>query len=477
MKQETRDKIKKYGKYARIFVEYLIWLLALVGVSAFAIYWCRANADYEQSEASPRVIARYNANNTDGNYYFTLNNPLSYIESLPNSVASAESKDIGFYFTNNSSSEDYYVYFGFTDTDDTLIYNGSSRYDIVRVRIRYINYQFGVYLVQLGYDWSNWINLYSSDNGYSSAITLRTSKPINLDYIYQNNDSATYHEFKDNAMFDYLFSEVYTEPFYFTENYNFSRLTSEVVTSERLIPPYNGVYNGVPGDEIIYFYVSVPFFSNNTYYVGIYFDLVQPIYVYKDSVLQVNTRGNMSQLMIRSVYYCSTACPSNGSDAYYTWVNTPSNKTLVCSKHIRNYETYNTGVSDVQAPVYDYQQYDWVSDVYQTCYFNENNLYDTYSYVLYPTDNTMWSNRLYYGLTLNDVLKNGYTDYEYARASDTVSVDDIGLGQVFDLYKVAFSGLIPIFNIQVIPGITLGLLIFLPIVATVIIVVLRLVKK
>lgn len=69
-----------------------------------------------------------------------------------------------------------------------------------------------------------------------------------------------------------------------------------------------------------------------------------------------------------------------------------------------------------------------------------------------------------------DLLNDTYLDFYSVSASATG-------GNVFDLIGNAFKSLVPILGIQVIPGIPIGLLVVLPITATILIVVIKLVRK
>lgn len=64
----------------------------------------------------------------------------------------------------------------------------------------------------------------------------------------------------------------------------------------------------------------------------------------------------------------------------------------------------------------------------------------------------------------------------YGDSFQTIT-SDIGLGGVFNLISQAFSAWLPILQIAVLPGITLGLLLFLPLIAGIIIFIIWIVKR
>lgn len=75
-------------------------------------------------------------------------------------------------------------------------------------------------------------------------------------------------------------------------------------------------------------------------------------------------------------------------------------------------------------------------------------------------------------LNLNQFNNNQYGD-SFAIASN----NNIGLGNVFELLTMAFSSWLPILAIQIVPGITLGLLMFIPLIAGILVFVIWIVKR
>lgn len=60
---------------------------------------------------------------------------------------------------------------------------------------------------------------------------------------------------------------------------------------------------------------------------------------------------------------------------------------------------------------------------------------------------------------------------------NTSTIGNVTLGDVFEIIALAFTGIVALFNVVILPGITIGYLIFLPLVVSIIIIVVRLVKK
>lgn len=75
------------------------------------------------------------------------------------------------------------------------------------------------------------------------------------------------------------------------------------------------------------------------------------------------------------------------------------------------------------------------------------------------------------------VLEMTANNIEYNNISETVNTADIGLGQAFTLIGSAFNSLLGLATIQVIPGITIGLLLFMPFLAGLVVFIIWIVKR
>lgn len=81
-----------------------------------------------------------------------------------------------------------------------------------------------------------------------------------------------------------------------------------------------------------------------------------------------------------------------------------------------------------------------------------------------------------YDITDSDLLNVSQFNNNSAY-STSVTNGNIGLGNVFDLLSNSFNSLLGLFNISIIPGVTIGVLMFLPLVVTIIVLVFKAVKK
>ena len=101
----------------------------------------------------------------------------------------------------------------------------------------------------------------------------------------------------------------------------------------------------------------------------------------------------------------------------------------------------------------------------------------------YIAQGSMWVNQEYRNLLVYGSGSSIFDDLAQFNSSTSLSngissVDsNVGLGNVFTLLRDTFSSFLPIFGISILPGLSLGLFIFLPLVVTIIIVIIKLVKR
>lgn len=88
-----------------------------------------------------------------------------------------------------------------------------------------------------------------------------------------------------------------------------------------------------------------------------------------------------------------------------------------------------------------------------------------------------------FDVSLNDYARGGYSNYEIFTIQSDYYDSIVGgassgqFGDVFGLIKTAFTGLTGLLSISILPGITIGLLMFLPLVALIVFAILRVIKK
>lgn len=201
------------------------------------------------------------------------------------------------------------------------------------------------------------------------------------------------------------------------------------------------------------------FYSNGILYRGIYISFSMECFVYINGEVSelTNTRtpgGSTNQFVFTTMYYLD----------YDTSVSDFAHPIASC--RVFDYRL-PTGGSEYE-PVYMVKDdYNWASDEYRHIYISESDL-QTYPI---QSDSQFSGYLPYYDMTLLEILTSDDVYYT------SVATSDVGLGGVFTLMGTAFTSFIPLFQIQIIPGITLGLLFFLPLIGTIIIVIIRLVKR
>lgn len=134
-----------------------------------------------------------------------------------------------------------------------------------------------------------------------------------------------------------------------------------------------------------------------------------------------------------------------GYFTHLSYINMDNTETIVFSRNI-SYLSYENGSN-----TYEVKEVggSWVSFKYRSLQVLAND-----------SDVVDLLNNLN---TIGDTEYNGYTSYQYY--------------DVFSLIGLGFTSLIGLFNISLLPGITLGLLLFMPLMVSIIIIVVRMVKK
>lgn len=135
-----------------------------------------------------------------------------------------------------------------------------------------------------------------------------------------------------------------------------------------------------------------------------------------------------------------------------------------------------------ERPILTYQQYDTLNEATPVwlCHYAMRFLTEDYKYIVLNSADLGEKN--IQGFLNHNYPAKGLTLYEFLNmqgeyVSNTMGGISVGLENVFTLIGSSFSGLIPLLNITIVPGITIGLLVFIPLIITIILVILRLVKK
>lgn len=182
---------------------------------------------------------------------------------------------------------------------------------------------------------------------------------------------------------------------------------------------------------------DLPYFRSN----GQFFNRIEVIYTNAYGTRYRDINSNALSIKL---------CSSDGY-GYFThlqYVNTDTNFTkAVC---FRNFSNYTDNNGDMQ--IYLDSGVSWVNTDYMQLKFLS---------VLSPSESN------YLAQFNNNTTITGLGGYS----------GDIGLGEVFTLLSLAFQSWLPIFNIQIIPGVTIGLMLFLPLITGIIITIIWIVKR
>ena len=135
---------------------------------------------------------------------------------------------------------------------------------------------------------------------------------------------------------------------------------------------------------------------------------------------------------------------------YMEYINTMYNiSVMVCSRNFRTY--YNTSSSSTNMAL-DFGV-TWTNSNFQVLNFITE-------------------------LDSEDLTKlNQFNNYDLYTGSTSVPTDDVGLGNVFTLLSGAFGAITSIFAIQLLPGISIGLFFFMPLIVGIILFIIWLIKR
>jgi len=249
----------------------------------------------------------------------------------------------------------------------------------------------------------------------------------------------------------------------------------------------NVVYGRVGSSVTITLGFDIDFISNGKLYERIYLVFNIAYYV-MDNNYDLTEYPNNQYQVFDSMWYALKDTTS--SDTHYSTyitlnyfynggslvgggLSVPGVCDLACSSRVYDLKAHTGSNNDTTyEKIYLSQMpYMWSDINYKYLYLNKADL-DRVPYPLTSSSSSNYS--VLTNKTWREILLLGYADTQYTSYGDNSSN---GLGGVFTLIASAFTGLMPLLNIQILPNITLGLLLFIPLIATIIIVVIRLVKK
>lgn len=295
-----------------------------------------------------------------------------------------------------------------------------------------------------------------NDSGqYLSYISNAFMRELNEDgttlrdyqlFTQWNNQNPTWNLQQYGLDFTYLYSDDFSFPTTNTYGLNgnkcFNLLDDKIKTFE-FLSPFN--FNAPYGQQFNPFFASADFSTNTTRFKDIsvnflsngkFYNKIRCYYMFAD--------GSYFRLLDNSIYEVNSL--GYGYFTYMEYINTiTNNNDLVCSREYQQYQ-YNGGLT----------------------YLALNNV--------------VWKTNYYRNITLlnadSDTLSM-ITEFNNLNIYDDGigGVSNGGVSSLFDLLSLAFASVLPILNITILPGLSIGLLIFAPLAVSIIIFVVWLVKR
>lgn len=273
----------------------------------------------------------------------------------------------------------------------------------------------------------NFNYLYDNENDFTSFVyDLRVPNfyRANCSFICKGiTTTSSYFPDIVNDLYDiYIFEEA---SFTFITNFNFNAPFNFALDS-----PFVNVVGQTKTYDLPWFYVNGLAFNQIKL---IYVDGASTRYIDQNGVLQINTDTSTSFYSIMQ------------------YVNTATNYAVLVNT--RNFATASDSNGNLQT--YLATGTKWVNDSYRTITFSD----------------TLTPQQLDNLSQFNTNINNGYSDYTSG------VVTDIGLASVFSLIGSAFASVSGFLSIQIMPGLTLGLLLFTPLIVGIILAIVWLVKR
>lgn len=241
-----------------------------------------------------------------------------------------------------------------------------------------------------------------------------------IHFLYENatlqSEFTIYGDFKYNGIFT------------FNKNFNYNAPYSRSTDSTFIV---DGNYNNSTSLIIKSLYVG-QFVSNHNVFDTLklyYLSGDNTRYIDETNLVKVASGSQLGYYIYMEYYYSKTGYTKMVNYRDYVSRNDSNNNTQTC--------VVNNAL--------------WVNNEYQNIYF----IYDL------SVDSS------------NNLTK--FNNYDVYNGINTY--DDTGIGSAFNLLTLSFSSLIPLLSIQILPNITIGLLLFMPLIVGIIIFVIWLVKR
>lgn len=201
--------------------------------------------------------------------------------------------------------------------------------------------------------------------------------------------------------------------------------------------------------------------------VGVWKRVYFPLFEQNPAVYPVYYEANFNGLKL----YHNSSNLGDGSYYYY----------------LDSINLYNVGADELGESLFnvyniDYQsEYEWTSGIiYYTLSLSTGNLSPLVirKLNLYPSQRNQWINfSNTFKITNHFYFGEGIIDNPSIGNDNNINGSEGAIGNVFILIKNGFESIMPLLSLMILPNISLGMLVFLPLVGTIIIVIIKLVKR
>ncbi|MBO7528045.1 MAG: hypothetical protein J6T74_09205 [Clostridia bacterium] len=380
---------------------------------------------------------------------------LSYIKSLETNGGSSRPYEMKFQYT--SSNDGNRLYFSRASTTD--FNNGIDFYRSYTTQSLSVGSYSGVAVPKNSNNIGKWFqDAYAYQEAQSSGYTEE-----DLEEAYNNGYEVGYNEGIATGINPIVNNEIIIDP-----NYDFRRWFTDNIDNEKGIfqississPTTLDIYNYCVGGDSVW---SI----GNRNYNGIVIQVqaLDSTTVIKDkngNLINIGNfvgNSNIQYYGLVSVYYIYQP---NGINNESTWNNLStynyltSNDTSYYLKVINAMESGATGVTTPSSIFLSYYNMVWTDNGFR---YLQNFNSENEVMAIVPNYKTLTMAQL---LALND---------------SAITNNDTQVSNVFTLFSQAFNSISSILNIQVLPNMTLGLLLSIPLIVTIILFIIKMLRK
>lgn len=462
-KQEKKQRILKFVKRSINIVCYCLSVLFLILCVAVGVNSCSSSKD-KTSKLIKRDNYIHNVLASNGVYLnnydvyeslFSDNGLHNLSVTLQQSLTSGI--DLSSLYTDGSVSSDYRE--NYYPSNSYILYNGELT-QITRIQVRFSTYTYSTSETRVAYR-LNSINIFAPSN---IVYVSKDDSAVGDYYAYDNtyyitsltSGYSTQFIFDDgdvNPLLNTFFIKQTKQSFMFSYDLNYYYMFSSY--------GYTDTFTNVNFESYDIVLDSDKFGSN----LGYTLDIEMPFFI----------SGNQLFNKIRLVYkrVASSVNPNYDNETWDTpwWTDSGSHQLLDNTNcGFFTNMTYVNTLSDQMVNVYKRDTANLVN----------NDLESKPVYWGY-TNSCSWVADMYRHIIICDADSFNNSDAYVQLASlnyyDTSTQNDVAIYSLFDMFSQAFRSITSLFSISIIPGFTIGVLMFMPFVVLIIVTIIRLVKK